>query len=256
MYRGYPPNKCPVQFLRQEGLALHHTPSRKPGIHICDIYEFPCLDLIMLLSGLYIIADTSFPVLQPFTEKAVSNLLQPGVKLLQYRDKHLSMRERKKHATVLRSCCREHSIPLIINDDIYLAQEADADGVHLGKFDMPVAQARLLLGKEKIIGASCYQSLKRAQAAQNDGADYVAFGAVFPSSTKPEAKEISLSTVTKYQCHLNLPICAIGGITSVNIAKVFNTGIDMVAIASDILAAPDPIRQINLCLEAIKKMEN
>lgn len=209
----------------------------------------------MRLAGLYIIADISLPALQPLTEKAILNLLQPDVNLLQYRDKQSSVRKRKEYAALFRLCCGRRSIPLIINDDIGLMRQVNADGVHLGRHDMPVAQAREFLGKEKIIGASCYQSLQRAQAAHNDGASYVAFGAVFPSLTKPAAQQISLETLADYRRRLNLPVCAIGGITTTNINKVLRTNVDMVAVAGGILRTAGPTRQVNRYLEAMKGMD-
>lgn len=201
------------------------------------------------LSGLYVIADFSFRSLQ--TPRAVADLLQPGVRLLQYRDKETDPVQREQRAADLKLLCEARSIALIINDDVALAAKINADGVHLGKDDMPAAQARALFGDDKIIGVSCYQSPAQAQAAERGGADYVALGALFPSPTKPEAGQISPALFSDCCRRLQLPVCAIGGIRLDNVAQALKAGADMTAVISDILCAPDPAQRVRDFLEII-----
>ncbi|MGC1547873.1 MAG: thiamine phosphate synthase, partial [Rhodanobacter sp.] len=132
----------------------------------------------------------------------------------------------------------EHNVPLIINDDIVLALEVSADGVHLGEDDGDIAEARNTLGKRAIIGVSCYDSLDRAQKAVTSGADYVAFGAFFPSPTKPHARQASIELLGQ-SAALGVPRVAIGGITPDNGAPLVEAGADYLAVVSAVFAATD-----------------
>jgi len=161
----------------------------------------------------------------------VRDALQGGIALLQYRNKHGTLEEAKAIARL----AREHGVPLIVNDDVELALAIDADGVHLGRDDGDLAVARRRL-KGKILGVSCYDRLELARAAVAAGADYVAFGSVFASPTKPQAVRAPLSL---FKNDLGVPLCAIGGITLANAPQAIAAGADLLAVISDLFDAPD-----------------
>lgn len=168
----------------------------------------------------------------------VSLALDNGARVLQYRNKTSGAARHLWQADILASLARSRDIPLIINDDVELALAIGADGVHLGRDDAAIAAARARLGPEAIIGASCYNSLELARSAVAAGASYIAFGAVFASSTKPEAVSAPLSLFAE-AASLGVPMVAIGGITVDNAAQVVSAGADMVAVISDLFGAPD-----------------
>lgn len=164
---------------------------------------------------------------------AVEAVLAGGCGLLQYRDKISVPEELWRRAEALLAMCRARGARLIINDDVELALRVGADGVHLGREDGLVAEARRRLGQGRLIGASCYDNFALAQAA---GADYVAFGAVFPSSTKPGAVVAPLELFGRARRELGVPACAIGGITLANAAPVVAAGAAYVAVISDLFS--------------------
>lgn len=166
--------------------------------------------------------------------------LRGGVRIVQFRIKEASMAEKYALACELQALCHQYSALFIINDDIALCQQIGADGVHLGAEDRPPAEARRMLGTSAIIGASCYNQLARAQQAQAQGASYVAFGAVYPSPTKPHACHADLALFQQARNSLEVPVCAIGGITPDNAAPVVAAGADLLAVIQGISAAPDP----------------
>ncbi|MBP7489346.1 MAG: thiamine phosphate synthase [Azospira sp.] len=166
--------------------------------------------------------------------------LAAGISLLQYRDKSGDSVRRREQATALLALCRRHGTRLIINDDAALAREVDADGVHLGGEDGDLAAARALLGPDKLIGASCYADFARAQAAAAAGANYVAFGAMYASPTKPQAPRAPFNLVTRARQELpGVQVAAIGGITLDNAAPVIAAGAQFVAVITDLFEAPD-----------------
>ena len=153
------------------------------------------------------------------------------ISVLQYRDKHARADLRVKRAKRLVRAAKRIGALAIINDHPRLAVLTDADGVHVGVNDMSVAAAREIVGSRRIIGASCYASLALAQRAVADGADYIAFGSVFHSPTKPRAPRIALHRLQQYAARLSVPVCAIGGIHGGNIRAVARSGVDLVAVA-------------------------
>lgn len=188
--------------------------------------------------GLYAITSAT-----PDTERLLTQVeaaLAGGAAAVQYRDKSDDVARRHEQASELVALCRRFGVPLIVNDDLRLADLADADGVHLGRDDGSVREARIILGKGKLIGASCYQDLALAQAAQDAGANYVAFGSFFPSQTKPAAARADVTLLREAARALRLPIVAIGGITAANATPLLDAGADSLAVLSALFDAPDP----------------
>lgn len=168
----------------------------------------------------------------------VEAALKGGVAAVQYREKTGDVALRHEQASELLILCQEYGVPLIINDDLRLADLSGADGVHLGREDAGLREARILLGPEKIVGVSCYQSLELARQAQAEGADYVAFGSFHLSPTKPQAARAPLQLLHDAAV-LRLPVVAIGGITAENAAEVIAAGADSIAVISALFDAPD-----------------
>lgn len=165
--------------------------------------------------------------------------LRGGAQILQYRNKSAEASLRLHQAQALRQLTREFKTTFIVNDDVQLALQVDADGVHLGGEDGSVAAARLLLGKQKLIGVSCYNRVPLAHEAVRDGADYVAFGAFYSSSVKPEAVKADVELLHTARKELSVPIVAIGGITQQNATMLIEAGADAVAVISALWNAPD-----------------
>lgn len=167
------------------------------------------------------------------------NALAGGVRLVQYRSKTMNEELRWEQARSLAHLCRQFDVPLLINDHVDLALEVGADGVHLGREDAPISQARLKLGHEKIIGISCYNELESALEAECNGADYVAFGAFFTSLTKPDTVPASVGLLQRGNLEINIPIVAIGGINSDNALELISAGADAVAVSNALFGARD-----------------
>lgn len=182
------------------------------------------------LKGLYGITDSD---LMPNTEtmlRKVEQSIQGGAKIIQYRDKSSDLKKRVEQASVLNLICKKNNVPLIINDDAGLAAGIGAAGVHLGQSDGAIEEAREMLGDDAIIGVTCHDSLELALQAQQAGASYLAFGAFFPSQTKPNAKPAPLSLIKDVKDKVNLPIVAIGGISVDNADQIVTAGVDMIAV--------------------------
>ncbi len=171
--------------------------------------------------------------------KRVRLALQGGARVLQYRNKSASSFLKLAQAVQLRRLTREFSVPLIINDDMALAMQVDADGVHLGETDGSLVAARKFLGADKMIGVSCYNRFSLARDAKVRGADYVAFGAFFASSIKPAAPIATIALLHEARRELKLPIVAIGGITADNGVRLLDAGADALAVISALFAADD-----------------
>jgi len=185
------------------------------------------------MRGLYAITP-DIAELEPLLRK-VELALKAGVAMLQYRNKIISKDKRLLQAKELAPLARGYGVPLIINDDVEIAVAVGANGVHLGAEDGDLAAARAKL-PGRILGASCYDDLEKARAAVRAGANYVAFGSVFPSPTKPQAVRAPLSL---FAANLGVPRCAIGGITLDNAASLIAAGADLLAVISDLFDAPD-----------------
>ena len=190
-------------------------------------------------SGIYAITDCVNLADDELIKKS-EDILKVGVSLFQYRNKVLDKDRNKDLALKLQSLCHKYNTPFIVNDDVSMAKDISADGVHLGQNDEDIKKARMILG-EKIIGISCYNDLERAIAAEASGADYVAFGSCFPSATKPDAKVISIELFKEAKSKLTIPVVAIGGITPENGSQLINAKVDFLAIISGLYSAPDTI---------------
>jgi thiamine-phosphate pyrophosphorylase len=193
------------------------------------------------LRGLYAITDESLIPASGFAA-AVQQCLEGGVRIIQYRDKSADAHKRVQQAQQLRALCRAHQALLIINDDIELAAAVAADGVHLGRDDDAIRHARHALGAHAIIGASCYNQFALAQQAVAAGANYIAFGAFFPSPTKPQALRANLELLAQART-LGVPVCAIGGITLENAGTLIEAGADMLAVISALFDGEDIARR-------------
>ncbi|MDD2789686.1 MAG: thiamine phosphate synthase [Sulfurimonas sp.] len=186
--------------------------------------------MIAKLQGLYAITDE---ILTPDATVVVQVkiAINAGVNIVQYRNKTKSDDAVKEVCKALLVLCRENEIPFIIDDRPHLAQELGADGLHIGKDDMSLKEARAIFTKG-IIGVSCYGSVKNAVDAQMNGADYVAFGSFFASPTKPHSGIVSKSVIQKAKAALDIPVCVIGGINLENIAEICEEKPDMVSLVS------------------------
>ena len=190
------------------------------------------------LRGLYAITDTHLIPRERFIE-TVEAAVRGGATMVQLREKETPPEEVKRLGRELLAVTRRYGALLIVNDHPAVAQAIGADGVHVGRDDPPVAEARALLGPNAIIGASCYGDIERAVAAEQAGADYVAFGTPFPSPTKPKRTDISLDIFRQAKQRVRVPVIAIGGITLANARQVIDAGADALAIVSGVFGAPD-----------------
>ena len=188
-------------------------------------------------AGLYAITPD-----EPRTDVLVSKVgsaLSGGAAAVQYRNKSAGPELRREQARALVALCRAAAVPLIVNDDLALALEVDADGAHLGADDGDLSAARERLGKGKLLGASCYDRIELARSAARTGVDYVAFGSVFISGTKPGAVRAPLGIFADARRSIALPLVAIGGITLGNASQAFVAGADAVAVISALFDAAD-----------------
>ncbi len=188
-------------------------------------------------SGLYAITAENNASPQALVD-AINAALRGAAKAIQYRAK--SSQNWLVEAKLLLAQCHAFQVPLIINDDVELALAIGADGVHLGKDDGSIVEARQRLGEEAIIGVSCYNSVERALEAQALGASYVAFGRFFSSNSKPSAPCAQLDTLVAAKQLLRLPIVAIGGITPTNGLSLIKAGADLLAVIDGVFGAGDP----------------
>lgn len=190
-----------------------------------------------MISGLYAITPE-----QPDTAhllKQAQAALAGGARVMQYRSKSRDVALLHEQASELLSLCHEFGVPLVVNDNLRLADLTGADGVHLGREDGSPRQARIVLGPEKLIGVSCYNSLELALEAEMNGADYVAFGSFFPSLTKPGAVAAPLELLRQAKAKLHVPLVAIGGITADNAPALIEAGAAAIAVISGLFDAPD-----------------
>ena len=170
---------------------------------------------------------------------AVEQSILGGVTMVQLREKDLEKEEFQKEARQIQELCKKHQVPFLINDNVELAVEIEADGVHVGQHDMEAGEVRQKIGPEKILGVSA-QTVEQALKAQAAGADYLGVGAVFPTGTKDDADAVSLDTLKAICQAVDIPVVAIGGIKESNIQALKGSGICGVAVVSAIYAKEDP----------------
>lgn len=191
-----------------------------------------------LYPGLYPITPDNLPIRECLRQ--VGELLKGGVRLLQYRDKAAGPAARAEAVRALLQACHAQGARLIVNDDLELALAAGADGVHLGRDDGDPGEARRRLGPGRLLGVSCYAEWERAQAAVAAGADYIAFGALFESPTKPAAVRAPLELLGRAKrAWPGVAVCGIGGITLDNAAQAVAAGADLLAVISDVFDCDD-----------------
>ena len=188
--------------------------------------------------GLYAVTDGRLIPADELTTR-VAQAIAGGAVVIQYREKHKARDVRQQEAAALQALCRERGVPLIINDDIELAARVGAAGVHLGREDASIAQARERLGPHALVGVSCYNRIERALKAAAAGAGYVAFGRFFPSATKPAAVQAEMTLLEQARAQLDLPIVAIGGITPENGSGLIAAGADLLAVIHGVFGQPD-----------------
>ena len=164
-------------------------------------------------------------------------VIEGGAFMVQYRSKILDRAVKIQQCAAILRLCREYGVPCIVNDDVEMCRILEADGVHLGENDDNIAEVRRILGEDAIIGSSCYDQLDRAKQAQKEGATYVAFGAVFPTPTKPNAPRATLALLREAKREIHIPIVAIGGITVNNAHDVIEAGVDAIAVITSLFEA-------------------
>ena len=190
------------------------------------------------ISGIYAITPNKMLDLDTIEQAIVTH----KISILQYRHKTTNASIKFNEAKQLQQLCLRHNTLFIINDDINLAQKINADGVHLGKDDASILAARQQLGDDAIIGVSCYNDIELAKTVQSQGADYVAFGALFPSSTKPNAPYCSLEVISQAKKALTIPIVGIGGVDFNNQHQAFDAGCDAVAMINALFQSVDSLQ--------------
>lgn len=190
-----------------------------------------------LIHGLYAITPDEADTVALIDRAA--RALRGGAAVLQYRNKTAPAALKRQQAEALAALCHAHQVIFIVNDDVELALEVDADGVHLGGEDGDLSAARRRIGPARLLGASCYNHMELAIAAKAAGADHVAFGAAFASPTKPAAVNAPLDLYRSAATEIGLPVVAIGGITLENAGTLIAAGVDAVAVITDLFGAPD-----------------
>jgi len=187
-----------------------------------------------MIHGLYGITVDADPQI----EEKVLAALKGGCQVIQYRNKSLAENESLQLAQKLKTLCDQFQSLFVINDDVDLAQRVDAGGVHVGKSDAPISEVKARL-PGKIVGISCYNQLDLALEAEQEGADYVAFGRFFPSQTKPDAVQAESKLLIEAKQRLSIPIVAIGGITLNNADLLINAGADAIAVIHGLFQQDD-----------------
>lgn len=216
---------------------MRHSATRAGPLHVPPApVNVPAM--LAQTTGLYVISCPLAGGPEAVAE-AVDQAVAGGAVLVQYRNKDGSASRREEEAGAVLETCRRRKVPLIINDDVDLAQKLGAEGVHLGRDDASVHEARQALGARAIVGVSCYNELARAIRAESAGASYVAFGSFFPSPTKPDAVRASPGLLEEARERLALPLCAIGGITPDNGAQLVRAGADLLAASAGVFESGD-----------------
>lgn len=202
---------------------------------------------------LYAVTDRTWAKEVTLMEQ-VKQALEGGITFLQLREKHLSEDEFMKEAKEMKELAKKYQVPFVINDNIRIAKEVDADGVHIGQDDMSVEEARKLLGEDKIIGVSAH-NVKEALKAEKGGANYLGVGAVCATTTKQDANVVSKEEIKKICESVDIPVVAIGGIKKDNIMTLKGTNVDGVAVVSAIFGAKNIKEDTKKLLKTVEKMK-
>ncbi len=198
---------------------------------------------------LYLVTDSDILKNRDFY-KCIEEAMKAGVTMVQLREKNTDGKEFLEKALKLRELTRKYNVAFIINDRVDIALLCDADGVHVGQSDIDAVSVRKLIGKDKIIGVSAI-SVAEAQKAKADGADYIGIGAMFSTSTKLDAKDVSFDTLREMTSQVDIPFVLIGGITLDNVCKLKEFNPDGYAIVSGILKADDIYYRVSQWLKKI-----
>jgi len=190
-----------------------------------------------MISGLYAITPDEVNTNNLLAK--VEATLQGGATILQYRNKIVNQQLKTQQAKAIQQLCKQYNVPFIINDSVHLCMLLDADGVHIGSEDGNLSEIRVRLGPDKILGASCYNRIELALAAQQASVNYVAFGACFESNTKPQASLANINLFKQAQLQLNIPVVAIGGITLKNAHLIIDAGANAIAVINAIFSQDD-----------------
>lgn len=201
---------------------------------------------------LYAVTDRSW-LGEKTLKQVVKESLDGGVTFVQLREKHLDEASFLKEAKEIQALCREYHVPFVINDDVELAKEIDADGVHVGQSDMEAGDVRKKLGPEKIIGVSAH-TVEEAILAEKRGADYLGVGAVFHTTSKDDAGNITMNTVKEICEAVSIPVIAIGGISQENVCELSGSGVCGVAVISAIYAQKDILEVTKKLKEKVEEM--
>ena len=199
-----------------------------------------------LLTGIYAVTPDNLKKEELY--KKVHKLLKNGVRIIQYRDKLRSVKDKLIISKQLKTICQSFDSLLIINDDIHIAKKINAHGVHLGQKDISCNEARNILGSDPIIGISCQNNLELALRAQYEGADYVAFGSIFKTSTKKDVVYCSLEDLKDFVKKIEISSVAIGGINLSSFHEVKRSGVDMIAMSSGLFLQKE-IPELELFIE-------
>ena len=197
-----------------------------------------------ITNGLYVITEHTRLDFLDLVSKT-KQVLSAGIAVLQYRNKNADNNQRYQEASVLLRLCHRYDTPLIINDDVELAMELKADGVHLGSEDTRCEDARDRLGNKILIGISCNNDFERVRSAVIGGADYVAIGAMFPTTTKDKTVRASPGLITQVKQNYDIPVVAIGGITQANCMPILKAGANLLAVVSSVYLSADPASTVN-----------
>jgi thiamine-phosphate pyrophosphorylase len=187
---------------------------------------------------LYAVTDRAWLKNGESLAEVVEKAIKGGATFIQLREKTMTHSDLKTLALEVKAVCKRYEVPFVINDDVELALEVDADGVHIGQTDMEIRKAREILGKDKIIGVTA-NTIETALAAERHGADYLGVGAAFPTSTKSDAKPVSREELYGITGAVTIPVVAIGGIKKENAASLAGLNIDGIAVVSAIFAQAD-----------------
>lgn len=202
---------------------------------------------------LYAVTDRAWLKEHETLKDVVKDVLENGATFLQIREKDLAEASFEAESEQLKQLCAQYNVPFVVNDSVEIAMKCDADGVHVGQSDIKGRDIRAMIGEEKILGISA-GTVEEAVAAEKAGADYIGVGAVFGTSTKKNARTMSVELLREICTSVTIPVVAIGGIGMKNISQLNGSGVDGVAVVSAIFAAEDPGKATAELLKLSKKM--